>query len=82
MTWVAAMMRNLLPVDRHLVRGERLRGVLADAEDRVPGPGPCRQGHLQTGLAAVLAVVVGLGDQGDPRPLERLEGRADGAKKS
>ena len=66
MTWVAAMMAIRLPVDGDPVRGEGLGRVLADAEDGVLRLPPGGQRHLQAGPTAVLAVVVGFGDQGDP----------------
>ena len=75
MTWVAAMMAMCCAVDRRRVRREGLRGVLADAEDGVARLCPVGQRRLQTRRAAVLAVVVGLGDQGDSGALERAERR-------
>ena len=66
---------DVLPVDRCLIRRERLRRVLADAENGVPALLLGGQGHLQPGGAAILPVIVGLGDQRDAGSLERGDGR-------
>ncbi len=67
-----------LSVDGGLVGRERLGGVLPDAEHRVVGRGAGAQGLLQSGLAAVQPVVVGLGDQGHAGAAEGVECRGRG----
>ena len=80
MTWVAAMIGDLLPVDHRGVRREGLGGVLADADHRIGRLRPGGEGHLQPGLTAVLAVVVGLGDEGDAGRLEGGQGGRRGVE--
>ncbi len=64
-----------LSVDHRRERREGLGRVLSDPEDGVPGAPPGGDRHLQAGLSAVLAVVVGLGHERGPRRLEGVERR-------
>jgi hypothetical protein len=65
---------DVLAADGGRVWSERLCRVLADPENGVARLRPGREGHLQPGRPAVLAVIVGLGDQRHAGALERSDG--------